>query len=272
MAGWTSFDDLLNETTVNGKVLPSEFFKVGSAAEGAGFPHSLWKVGAYPAAGANGASTPGTAHTSSDGGLTKWANQSPDQKHLLTFAAVATTACTLVLYDRLVSVNFSFNSTGDKTINSTTLPRYTGTDSVGIQAWVEVTTITASAAVMSMSSYTDQDGNGTSAGGSITFPAAATNVDSFVGPFPLAAGDTGLRSVETINVGTSGGGSAAGNLVLLKPLAYLPISANRGSVMDLLTMIPAIPRIYDGATLALYYVPTTATATNFWGSLRAGYG
>lgn len=272
MVGFNSFDDFLNEVTVNGKTLAAEFYKVGTAAEAAGVPHSLWKVGHYPAAGEDGASTPGTAHTSSDGSLIKWANQSPDTKHLVTFSATATTQGMLVLYDRLVSVNFSFNSTGEKTINSTTLPRYAGTDSVGLQAWVEVTTVTSSAAVMNMSSYTDQDGNGTASGGNITFPAAATNVNAFIGPLPLAAGDTGLRSVETITVGTSGGGSAAGNLVIMKPLAYCPLIANRGTNNDHMIMIPSLPRIYDGATLALYYVPSTTTATSFWGSIRAGYG
>jgi hypothetical protein len=42
MAGFTSFDDLLNEMSVNGKILEAEFWKVGTTPETATNWHSLW--------------------------------------------------------------------------------------------------------------------------------------------------------------------------------------------------------------------------------------
>jgi len=280
MAGFSSLSDLVSELTVNGKVLECSFFKSGSAPEANGVWHDLWPGGGYPAAGGNGAAgsgTPGsggTALTLADGSLVKWANTSPDTKHLLTFGAVASQDCTLMLYDRLVSVALgAITSTGSKNVGSAALPRYSGAASIGVEVWAQVTTVTAtSAPVMHLLTYTDQDGNTGNVGGNLTFPAAATNVDALVGPFPLAAGDTGVRSVETVNVDTASGGSGAVNIVLLKPLAYLPLVANTWGEREFLSMLPSLPRLFDGHTLGIAMLATGTTATNVWGMLRAAYG
>lgn len=279
MAGFTSLSDLINELTVNSKFLDAPFHKTGLAAEAAGVWHSLWRVGGYPAAGGDGAAgsgTPGaggTALTLADGTIAAWANQSPDQKHLLTFGASSTVACTFMLYDRLVSVSgVSTVGTGTKNVGSAALPRYSGTAAAGVQVWLEVTTATTTTApIVSMNSYTDQDGNTAAAGGTITFPATATNLDALVGPMPLAAGDTGVRSVETLNVATA---SAAGavNVVLLRPLAFLPVEAFRYAERDFVSMLPLMPRLYDGHTLGLAYLATATTALVATGDIRAGYG
>lgn len=279
MAGFTSLDDLISEMTVNSKVFHAPFYKVSTAPEANGVWHSLWRVAGYPAAGGDGGAgsgTPGaggTALTLADGGLLNAANASPDTKHLLTLGAVASQDCMLMLYDRLVSVSgVTVASTGSKNVGSAALPRYSGGDSKGVQAWLEVTTQTATTApVVNMNSYTDQDGNTGASGGSVTFPAAATNVDTLVGPLPLAAGDTGVRSVETVNVGTAGTAGAV-NVVLLRPLGFLPLSANAWTERDFLTMLPSLPRLYDGHTLGLAFLATTTTAVTVWGSIRGAYG
>lgn len=279
MAGFTSLDDLINEITVNSKVLYSSFAKVGTAPEAAGVWHSLWRVGNYPAAGGDGGAgsgTPGsggTALTLADGGLANWSNQSPDTKHLLALDAQASQDCTIMLYDRLVHVSgISLSSTGNKNVGSAALPRYSGNDSKGVQVWLEVTTQTATTApIVTMNSYTDQDGNTGATGTSITFPATATNVDALIGPMPLAAGDTGVRSVETVNVGTAGTAGAC-NVVLLRPLAVIPVLQGTGAERSFLTMLPTLPRLFDGHTLGLAMLATGTTATNVWGHLTAGYG
>lgn len=279
MAGFASLDDLLNETTVNGKVLYASFAKVGTAPEIQGGWHSLWRVGNYPAAGGDGpagsgtANTGGTALTLEAGSLAVWANQSPDTKHLLSYDIQASLDCTIMLYDRLVQVS-GINLAGTATVNvgSTALPRYSGTASAGVQVWAEVTTVTAGAApTIAMNSYTDQDGNTGAAGGTVTFPATATNVDSFIGPLPLASGDTGVRSVETVRV-LSNCTSGTANIVLLRPIATIPVLLGLSGERSFLSQLPTLPRLYDGHTLALAQFTTATTATNIWGHLTAGYG
>jgi hypothetical protein len=270
--GFTSFDDFLEKTTDDGQILEAPFAKFSSTAEAAGVWHSLWPASGYPTGGAAPASTPGAAYTNGAGGLAAWANQDPLTKHLLAIEAGANRDCWLMVYDRLVGVGgVSLTSTGNKTISSAALPRYT--DGVGVQAWLEVTTITSTPApIVNLSSYTDHEGNTGASGGTITFPATATNVDALVGPLPIASGDLGIRAVSTLNVATAGGGSSAASLILIKPLAYLPLTANIGTALDLMAKLPTTPRIYDGATLALAFLASATQTHDFWGIIRAGYG
>jgi hypothetical protein len=260
-----------------GQVLDSTFLKNGTAAELAGWPHSLWRVGPLPAAGGDGAvgsGTPGaggTALTTADGSLSLgWANQDPLQKFLLNFDAVASVDGLYVLVDRLVSVSgIALSSTGNKNVGSAALPRYT--DGVGVRAWLEVTTATTTTApIVSMNSYTDQSGNTGSVGGSVTFPATATNVDTLI-PLPLASGDYGVRACSTINVATAAAAGVA-NFVLTKEIARLPLEDAAALSQNLLGDVQRFPRIFDGASLMLYYIPTAGTAISIDGNLSAVYG
>lgn len=204
-------------------------------------------------------------------GSINFANQSPDQKHLFTFGATATQDCVLMLYDRLVMTSgINIATTGNKTITSLTLPRYSGTSSVGVEAWLEInTTVTANTPVVTLSSYTDSDGNTVTTAPSVTL--AATPLVRSMYQLPLATDDLGLRAVETLNVGTAGTSGVA-NVSLIKPLAYLPLQQNQWNERDFVLQLTSLPRLFDGASLGLAYLATTATAPNFWGCVRFGYG
>lgn len=274
----STLDDIISAYT-SGQVLEGiAYRKVSSAPELAGWPHSLWRVGPMPPAGGDGAAgsgTPGAGGTAldlADGSLSQgWLDQSPDTKVILDFNAVASAVCTLVLVDRLVSVSgIALSSTGNKNVGSVALPRYTS--GVGVQAWLEVTTATATTApIVSMNSYTDQSGNTGSAGGTITFPAAATNVDTLV-PLPFAAGDYGVRTCATVNVATAGSAGAA-NFVLTKELLRIPLEAGGGRGYPPYIESMAWPTVEDGASLMLYYLPGAASAITFSGGpIRGVYG
>lgn len=269
--GFSSYNDLISEIT-SGKISDFSFYKSSTAPEAAGVWHSLWTATGTPGIGATPATTPGTQYSSTAGGIV-YSDQSPDTKHILTLGAAANQNCTLMLYDRLVAVSgISVASTGNKTVNSSALLRYTGTSARGVQAWLEVTTATTTTApVVNLASYTDQDGNTAQAGGNITFPAAATNLDALVGPLPIAVGDLGIRSVETLNVGTAANAGVV-NVVLLRPLAFLPLIANQWNERDLVMQLTALPQVFDGATLAMAYLASGTTATQIWGNLRLGWG
>lgn len=278
MAGFTSRDDLINEATVNGKVDLWNFYKVAPAnAEAAGVWQSLWKGVGKPGAGSDPAATPGTAYNSDTGSIVAgsvfFADRDPDFRHLLSFGAVATQNCTLMLYDRLVGVSgISTASTGSKTVNSTTLPRYATTAATLNEAWLEVTTATTTTApVVNLNSYTSADGTTGLSGGNVTFPAAATDLHTMI-QLPLNASEQGVRSIEAgLNVGTA---SAAGavNVLIIRPLARIPLLANVWNEVSFLDDVMGLPRIYDNATLGLALLASTTTATTVWGTISCVYG
>lgn len=278
MAGFTSYDDLISKITSSGNSFQYDFTKIGTTSIAAGNWTSLARVGGNPAAisdGAAGSGTAGAGGTALDqasGTLTAGlGDEDPERKFLLTLGAVSNVSLNLRLYDRLVHVSgLAMNSTGDKDVNSVTLPRYTGTDSAGVEAWLEYTTAgTTTATVVHMSSYTDQDGNTGSTGTSVTGVASQT-IQSMI-KLPLAAGDTGIRSVETINVSTACTAGVA-QLVLLKPLVTVALSANSWQERDLVLQLTALPRILDGASLCLMYETTATTAATVTGTIRLAWG
>jgi hypothetical protein len=269
MAGFTSYDDIINELTVNDKGLDWSFMKAGPAAQAAGEWVSLFAATGNPGAGANPAATPGTAWTDVDGSI-KFPDTTPDTKHILTFGAASSVSCSLMLVDRLCGVgSIVLTPTGNKTINSLTLPRYASGQNV--EAWLEVTTATTTTpAVLSINSYTNEAGVAARVGTTVTMPAAAT-VLRHMERFPLQAGDKGVRAVSTVNVATA---AAAGQIavILLRPLVTIPIIANTWNERDLVLQLAALPRVYDGASLALMQLATATTATNHWGQVRLAYG
>jgi hypothetical protein len=193
---------------------------------------------------------------------------------MLTLGGVATQNCTLMLYDRLCSVSgISVASTGNKTINSGALPRYSAADAVNVQCWLEVTTATTTTApVVSLNQYTNEGGTTGRAGATITFPAAATVVGSIIGPLPLQAGDLGIRSVEVgLNVATAASAGVV-SVTLLRPLALLPLIANVWNEVDLVLQLNQMMRVYDGHNLALAALHTVTTATNYWFRIVVGHG
>lgn len=270
MAGYSSYDDLIAELTA-GKALRWDFVKVGPAAEAAGNWVSHWYAAGSPGAGVDPATTPGTAYDDAAGSM-NWVDVDPDTKHMLTFGASATVNCTLHLYDRLVGVaGIALNSTGVKTVNSVALPRYSGAAASAVQAWVEVTTATATTAPqVRMNGYTNEAGTGGRTGGSLFFPAAATDI-RWMGPLPLQAGDKGVQSVEGLEVQTAGSAGVC-NVVLLKPLVSLPCVANIWNERDMVLQLAGLDRVFDGASLALMQLATATTATTIIGTVRIGYG
>lgn len=197
------------------------------------------------------ATTPGTVHTNGsplfnlpDTGtaekyLTEWMLQTQSNVSEGTYA----------LYDRLVSVSQLITTTGVKTINSAALTRYT--TGVGVSAWVEVSTVTATnAVVLNLNSYTDQSGNTGHSGASITFPSTALNVGSWI-QLPLQAGDYGVRSVESINVTTASGGSGTINVVLAYCLTLSGVGSGQISAVAATLNNYVVPiRVYDGCHFA----------------------
>jgi len=276
MAGFTSYDDLINEMTVGGKVLDYFFLKIGIAAEAAGCWETFWPRIGITGAGAAPSSTPGMQYSGTQAspvnGAMCFPDETPDQKHIIGLTGLTTVTGTLLVYDRLFGVGaVATGSTGDKALDNGTIgiPRYTNGN--GVIPMLEVTVATTSAAVVTLSSYVNQDGDTVVTAPSVTYPAAATDVGTMVF-LPLAAGDYGCRNVTTLNVGTSGANSSTCNVCLIKPLAFLPISGLLANERDFVAQLPSLPRVFDGACLALAWFASTTTAMTVHGMLRLAYG
>lgn len=269
MPGFTSYDDLMTETTTNGKLAQRPFIKTSQAPEVAGQVVTLWKAAGFPGPGADAGGTPGIAYSSTAGGIVLQ-NEASDYKYLLRAEVTASQSCNLILLDRLVSVSgLSIAGTGNQTVNSTALTRYT--DGVGVEILIELTTATtAGTAQISVNSYTDSADNTGNAGGTVTFAATAQNLDS-AWFMPLATGDVGVKAISTINVGVAGTSGVVA-VTLVKRLAQIPLIANVGTVIDFTRGYPGMPRLFDGATLMMAIVASGTTATTVQGVYTFGWG
>jgi len=106
--------------------------------------------------------------------------------------------------------------------------------------------------------YVNQDGNTsttpnhfcTAATNIATLTATTDNASGFMPFLRLAAGDSGVRSVTSVNFSVANGGLCA--LVLVYPLRTIRIrEANVASEVESLLQAPDLPRVYDGAYLNL---------------------
>jgi hypothetical protein len=220
-------------------------------------------------------------------------NVSADLKSLVNFGAYYYAAAfgpnILSLVDVLgyYPINTTdLNSTTQRVLNNTiTLPRYT--TGAGVRAYF-VTTVapTAGGPNLTEFTYTNQAGvTGRTCPVAPSFgatpivghlPTSDTGALKFQF-LPLAAGDSGIRSVQsfTCSGGTAYTGSGAAALVLCKPITSLPITVNGvASERNLMMQCPSLPQIVDGACLNLLNFASAATTanTNVYGYLEAAWG
>lgn len=215
-------------------------------------------------------------------GIPHGGNVSPNKKHLLNLNAWSTAATgvpgTLMLVDMQgYYPGISNNTTSAQTLVGTPTLRYTNGE--GVRAFMVQTSAAGATAQNIAMSYTDQAGNASNSmpvtvsctasaiAGHISHSGTAANN---YGPFlPLASGDYGMRSVQTVTMSAANTGTFA--LVLARPLAQITLSvAGLMTEKDLLNQIPSLPEIKDGACLTWLYGAGAATAasTTFAGGLE----
>lgn len=286
---FSSMDDFVSEVT-SGKSWRQPFNKLTAVTATAGRAYDLSLANGNPIqnlyAGTNLAFT---ALSDTDGkGIWHGGNVSPDTKHLVNVGIMSTVATAVPSFVEIVDVLGYYpltttTVTTAQTLNNTvTLPRYT--DGAGVRAYVvAVGTIGAGTPNISIS-YTNQNGV---AGKTmpVIVSAVTTAVQSHIvhsdpsaGKYfpylPLASGDTGIRSIQTVTLSaTMTSGSLA--IVLCKPLATIPITtAGIMAERNLMTQLPSLPKIVDGANLNMLFVTASATATStpIMGYLETAWG
>ena len=284
MAGFTSTDDMINRISAEGKFYRADWNKntFTTTAQTAGLWYSLFRGAGNPGAdtilgtGTNLAFQALTDTTANATGILHGGNVGggTGYKHILNAAAqtaAATTApCVLMLVDLHGFYPITtVTTTGAQTLNNTvTLPRYT--TGAGVQAFLTPSTVMGAATPNITLGYTNSAataGRATPATLPICNTAAA--VTSIVysgtgsgkyGPFiPQAAGDSGIRSVQSINLSASYV-SGVLNLVLCKPLLTLPITTlGVTAERDLVNQLMSMPAVYDGACLSWLMLAGAAT-------------
>lgn len=257
----TSVDQL-----IAGMQYPREFIKAATPTLVAGRPHSLFYLAGAPgAATGSSAGLAGEALTSYAGQL-PFSNPASGNTYLARLTGQATIAGQLVLCDRLWhNSGFSMTSTSAQTVSSTAWPARSAdgtSNGEGVLLGVEITTATGSGTPTITVSYTNQSNSSGKSGTNSVATAASSAIGAFY-PIGLAAGDTGVRSVQTLTLSATWT-SGAMSLVAYRVLARLDLSnANTPNSLDAVT--GGMPRMYDNTVPFLLFIPSTTTASNISG-------
>lgn len=292
--GFSSMDDMVGEITA-GKFYRNDWNKItGAAAYTAGRWYDMsWLAGTPVANAYSGTALAWTAcdETTGNGtaifGLPHGGGVSADTKHLLNVSAVTGVATGVPGVLMLVDMQgyypgISMASASAQTLTGTPSPRYT--NGAGVRAYLVITSTSGATAHNVNISYTN-----TASTSGRTMPVTVSCTASAIvphithsgtaannyGPFlPLASGDTGIKSVQSLTLSASStAGTAA--LVLCRPLLTLPLTTvSVAAERDLVNQLPSMPRVYDGACLTWLYFAGAATAasTNFYGSVEMAWG
>ena len=283
MAGFSRIKELVNCQVSEGNTQYSSFRKISSNVTSAGIWYDMSMFSGNPVANFY-ASSPLIAETlDGDKGIYHGQNVSPMKKFvgkITTFAVSANAVpITMMLCDYLLYYPFvDMDSTDEQALDNTnTLPRYESGE--GVKMFLVALTPYTGSGTFTIT-YTNSDGVSGRTTDIIT-SNVSTSISSFIhsgpvaksfGPFiPLAQGDRGVRSVESITFITTNGGLCA--IVLVKPLCQTTIreiTAPREN--DYFINTPSMPNIIDGAYLnfialtnaSISTIPISGDITTIW--------
>jgi hypothetical protein len=277
MAALTDLSDLINRQSGGNNGTPNNMFfhKVARVA-GAAAPtpvasrfNSLWTFDGMPAGGAVPTSAAITDRMT-QGALPIIAPGEGRDLHLIGASVIPQIPGVYLLYDRLFHVGgLSGTSTSAQTVQgspaSPALTRYTGGG--GNMAWYEIYSLLGTTATTLTMNYTNQAGT---SGQTATVNIGATNNREVTRAqrIPLAAGDTGIRAINTVILAASTGAAGNFGITIAQPLAWIPVaSGGMAGWRDYTTGLPGIPTIHPDACLAWLYIPLSTSAPEVWGCL-----
>lgn len=251
------------------------FAKAATGTVVAGRPFNPWYLAGVP--GAAVAPSPGIAGAA----LTAYAGQiaipaavGGQNIHLARMTGVSSGGSGfLMLADRLWhNSGISVTTTTAQTVNSVAWPardRNGSTNGEGVYIGLEVSALTGAGAAAPSISYTNSDGTaGRTATLSDTY-AAASGVGQFF-RFGLAAGDKGVRSIQTVTLGVSMT-SGAVHLVAYRPLQLLELpSVSVPNALDAVAL--GLPRCYDNTVPFPLFIPQSTASTLLTGSVNFAQG
>lgn len=211
--------------------------------------------------------------------LTSYGGQIPipaasGNTHLARFSGVSSAqGGILMLCDRLWHNNAtSVTTTTAQTVNSAAFPARDmngSTDGVGVYIGLEISAATGAGTATPSISYTNS-ANSSGKTGSMQVAYAASSALGTFYPFTLAAGDVGVRSIQSVTLGASMS-SGSISLVAYRPLAMIELSAaGIPNAIDALTS--GMPRLYDTSVPFILYIPQTTTTSLTTGTVVYSQG
>lgn len=271
MAAITDLSDYINIQTGgnNGNPLATFFLKL--ARTGGTFIntteflfYTCWNWDGMPGIGADPGATCTVCTNSTDGAIPLSAPGGAREKFLTSLFAVPNSGGTVLLVDRLVHIrNLSGTSTSAQTVQgSTPTPAITrNTGGAGNLILVEIFTAIGSTAATITASYVDQDGNSST---TQSTAIGGTNNSEVSRAFilPLAAGDTGVRSVTSVTLNVSTGTAGNFGVSIVRPLAVLSMTARgAGAYRDYVTGLPSMPALLGTECLSLLSMPAASVTS-----------
>jgi len=259
----TTFDQ-----AIGGLLPPYMFHKYVVTQEAAGIPHTMHYAPGFPGAAVAPTSTiDGDALTSYSGMLQFPA--ASNNTHLYSFSIQGDNFGQFWLCDRLWhNANISSTTTTAQAITTPTWPardRNGATTGDGILVGIEVSTATTNGSPNTNTTmeYTNSASTGSRTATITSFPATAV-AGTFI-PFELQAGDTGIKSIQGLTLGTSYGTGVI-HLVAFRKIAMFSSAAARvplrGGPDDL-----GLPRCYDNTVPFIIVRPNANTTARYSGSL-----
>lgn len=248
----------------------------------AGRPASLWSLAGRPGAGAFDTTLNGVTLSSTSAlvnGQIPHYDPSSGNAYLARLQAAATQAGTLLLLDRIWH-NGGYTITSTSAQNSTT-PTWpsrcptSGTDDTaattgqGVIAFLEISAATGAGTPTITVTYTNQAGTGSRTATNTQATVASSAIGACY-PIGLQAGDTGMRSIQSLQLSATWT-SGTMNLVAARLLAALELPGNLvPNAIDAITS--GFPRLYNGCVPWLVFIPNTTTATLVTGSYVESHG
>lgn len=248
-----------------------QVYKVGTASEAIGQWYCLSKDTGSPGAwavgtpGLGGRATDGTA--AADAGAIPVRNPSSGTNYLTGFCATGTTGHYFHLLDIMwINSGLAVTTTTIQNINSVAFPARDDagtTNGQGVMVGLLCTATAGNAGIVTTITmvYTNSAGVGSKTATMSSF--AATNIVGTITWFQLAAGDVGVRSIQSITLGTTLT-SGSVSIIAGRTIASTPgLVANIGGNTDLGRGVP----LYNGVCLFPTYLSSATTATNFMATL-----
>lgn len=277
-----SIKDLVDKAYIGGQSHRGTFRKImQGTATTAGLFYDFTMYPGHPVTNFY-ASTPLVAATlPAREGIQLGQNQSPKTKYVKSVTAYSTVAANFVLLDYLLYYPFIDGDSTDEQLfdNTVTLPRYT--DGRGVKAML-VAQGTYTGNVFYSINYTNQDGVSgrisqrcitNTWGGSSCVVSSGIAAGQYGWHIPLAQGDTGIRSIESLTFEAPNGGILS--LVLVADLGAFQIrEANTPSEKDfLIDQGLGMPVIQDGAYVGFIGSGAASIASQaFVGNIQSIWG
>lgn len=181
-------------------------------------------------------------------------------------------------------IAFTDAGTGTQTMTIRN-PRYS--DGANVSAFLTASTAGTAGAGTFQLTYTNSGGTGsrttpsspalptnTATSPLLTIPYSGTGSGKYGPFFPLMSADAGIQTVQNIILASAGVTTGVYNLVLCRRLLTLPMTTlGVPAEREMVSQLPSMPRVYDGACLVWLIYAGSAIPNNsaFYGHLDLGW-